>query len=305
MRTLYTMLGPKSLDDIHAILPHEHIFTDLRLPTDPEQGKGEAPDVIRMMKPELDKAAEQGFQVLVECTPEGCGRRVDILKAVAEAANYPIVAATGIYREPWVPDWAHEASEDELYQWMRDELADGVEDLGVQAGFIKLSAGDDGLTDVEKKILRAAVRAAKETGSVIASHTIRGRVVEEQMAVMQEMDYDLSRFIWVHAQVDTWEYNQKLAKTGMWIEYDHVGGGEEDDAEMLRRTLAMIADGRVGQVLLSMDRGWYDPAKEDGGTAMPFTVLADDFLPKLREAGVPIEVIRQLTRDNPFNAFAR
>jgi hypothetical protein len=54
----------------------------------------------------------------------------------------------------------------------------------VQAGWIKLSAGDDGLTPTETKILRAAARAAKATGSVIGSHTIGGLVVRDQLDIL-------------------------------------------------------------------------------------------------------------------------
>ena len=62
-------------------------------------------------------------------------------------------------REPWIPPWARDASEDELADWMAGELQGGIEESGVQAGWIKLSAGDDGLTACETKVLRAAARA--------------------------------------------------------------------------------------------------------------------------------------------------
>ena len=45
-----------------------------------------------------------------------------------------------------MPDWAHTASEAELAEWMMGELQGEIEDSRVQAGWIKLSAGDDGLT---------------------------------------------------------------------------------------------------------------------------------------------------------------
>ena len=83
------------------------------------------------------------------------------------------------------PRWAHDASEDELHEWMLRELSSEIAGTGVQAGWIKLSAGDDGLTTCEIKILRAAARAAKETNSVIGSHTIQGRVVRDQLDIIE------------------------------------------------------------------------------------------------------------------------
>ena len=109
---------------------------------------------------------------------------------------------TGVYREPWVPDWVHAASEDFLFEWMLRELTDSIEATGVPAAWIKVSAGDDGITDVERKILRAAARAGSETGAVIGSHTIRGRVVREQLEIVESAGYTAERFIWIHTQAE-------------------------------------------------------------------------------------------------------
>ena len=109
---------------------------------------------------------------------------------------------TGIYREPWVPRWAHEASEDRLFEWMVRELEDEIEGTGVRAGWIKLSAGDDGLTAAETKILRAAARASNATDCVIGSHTIKGRVVRDQLDILDDADVPPDRFIWIHTQAE-------------------------------------------------------------------------------------------------------
>jgi len=59
------------------------------------------------------------------------------------------------------------------------------------------------------------------------------------------------------------------------------------------------------RLLLSHDRGWYDPALPGGGTPKPFTYLSETFLSKLRRADVDEPTLRQLTQSNPFHAFAR
>ena len=305
MPYLYTTHGKLTRDKLGFILPHEHIFVDLRTPDTPGQGVAEEKQVVALMSPELKAIKQQGVTALVECTPEGVGRSADMVTAVARDADFPVVLPTGIYREPWVPAWAIEAGEDYLFDWMLSELENGIKESGVPAGFIKLSAGDDGLTEIEAKILRAAIRASKLTNAVIASHTINSSVVEQQIAVMESEDFDLSRFIWVHAQVDTLESNLKLAPLDLWIEYDGINGEDESDAEYTRRIKTMTEAGYGGQILLSMDRGWYDPALENGGTAKPFTLLGEVFLPKLRAAGFTEAQIHQFTAENPFNAFAR
>jgi phosphotriesterase-related protein len=314
---LITTLGPKRAEDLGLILPHEHVFVDLRTWDQPGYAQADPREVIALMSPELEKARLAGVTALVECSTVGVGRRADILLAVSQAAGFPIVVPTGIYREPWVPDWAHRASEDELFWWMRDEL-DGQVRLdnqlgwgnppgasGVQAGFIKLSAGDDGLTQTETKILRAATRAAAATGAAIGSHTIRGRVVRDQLDVIEAGGYTPERFIWIHAQVEPDEsLNLELARRGAWIEYDSIGDGDSDD-RIFARLMRLLEAGLGDRALLSHDRGWYDPAQPGGGRPRPFTHLSEVFLPRLRAAGVGEETIRKLTWENPFRAFAR
>ena len=305
MPSLITTLGPKRADELDMILPHEHVFVDLRTYDQPGYAQAEAADVIALMGPELTTARAVGVTALVECTPVGVGRRADILMVVSEATGMPLVVPTGIYREPWVPDWAQAASEDVLCEWMLGELNGQIEQSGVRAGFIKLSAGDDGITDCESKILRAATRAARESGAAIGSHTIRGRVVRDQLEIIEASGYTAERFIWIHASAEPdFALNLEMARRGAWIEYDWIGD-PATDAGFIDRITRMLDAGLGDRLLLSHDRGWYDPAQPSGGTPKPFTYISRHFLPKLRAAGVDDATIRILTRENPFRAFAR
>lgn len=305
MAQLITTLGPKPAGALGAILPHEHVFVDLRTWDKPGYAEGQAEDVLALMGPEIRKAQQVGVTALVECSTVGVGRRVDILKAVSEATGLPIVAPTGVYREPWIPPWIHEADEDKLCEWMRSELENGIEDSGVKAGFIKLSAGDDGITATEAKVLRAAARAAAPVSAVIGSHTIRGRVVRDQLDIIERAGYSPSRFIWIHTQAEPdFDLHLEMARRGAWLEYDSIGNPDEDEKWIgwIRRLL----DAGFGeQIMLSHDRGWYDPAQPGGGTPRPFTYVTETFASKMVAAGIPEATVNQLIRDNPFRAFAR
>ena len=306
MTQLITTLGPKRADELGMILAHEHVFVDLRTYDQPGYAQADAADVIQLMAPELEKARAAGVTAIVECSAVGVGRRADILKAVSEATDFPLVVPTGIYREPWVPDWAHAATEEELREWMTGELTGEIEGSAVQAGWIKLSAGDDGLTASETKILRAAAGAGASTNAIIGSHTIQGWVVRDQLDIVEEAGYTPERFIWIHAQVEPdFELNLEMARRAAWIEYDGIGSEDSDDGFYVERIQRMLDAGFGDQVLLSHDRGWYDPAQPGGGTPRPFTYISEQFLPKLRAAGVEEETIRQLTHVNPFRAFSR
>jgi phosphotriesterase-related protein len=95
-----------------------------------------------------------------------------------------------------------------------------------------------------------------------------------------------------------------VAKRGAFIEYDWIGvhGSDESYIENIHRVL----DAGFGrQLLLSQDRGWYDPGSPADFKPKPYTYLHDVFLPKLAASGVDMETIETITRDNPFRAFAR
>jgi len=302
---LITTQGRKTADELGMILPHEHVFVDLRTWDQPGYAEARAEDVISLMAPELEKARAAGVTALVECTPLGVGRRADILKAVSTAARFPLVVPTGVYREPWILPWIHDADEGRLCDWMQGELESEIEGSGVQAGFIKLSAGDDGMTDTERKVLRAAARAAAATNAVIGSHTIRGWVLRDQLDTVEQAGYTAGRFIWIHAQAEPdFNLNLEMARRGAWISYDGISSPATDDF-YIDRIRRMLDAGFGGQILLSHDRGWYDPAQPGGGTPKPFTYISEVFLPRLRAAGFSDDLITQLTQTNPFRAFAR
>jgi phosphotriesterase-related protein len=303
---LITTLGPRRAEELGLILPHEHVFVDLRTWDQPGYAQAETADVIALMAPEIARAQAAGVTALVECSTVGIGRRPDILKAVSEATGLPLLVPTGAYREPWIPDWIQVATEAELRDWMTGELSDEIQPDGVKAGWIKLSAGDDGLTECESRVLRAAAAAGAATNAVIGSHTIRGRVVRDQLRIIEEAGYSPERFIWIHTQAEPdFDLHVEIARRGAWIEYDAIGSDHVNDDYFLEHIQRVLDAGLGDHLLLSHDRGTFDPALPGGGTPRPFTYLSESFLPKLRQAGVDEGAIRQLTQSNPFRAFAR
>jgi phosphotriesterase-related protein len=306
MPALLTTLGP--LDAATGvILPHEHVFVDFRTPEQPGYGEARIDEVVALMAPELARAKAQGVVALVDCTPVGVGRRADAVIATSRAAGLPVLLPTGIYREPWVPRWALDASEDALRGWLSRELDEQIESTGVRAAWIKLSANDDGMTAWETRMLRAAAHAGRASGAVIGSHSVRGRVVRDQLDVIEAAGYSAARFIWIHASADPdFALNLEMARRGAWIEYDWIGG--DDDDAILERVLRMLDAGFGSQLLLSQDRGWFDPAYPRGvspGFPKPYTHLIEHFVPRLRAAGLDDAALDALLRANPLAAFSR
>ncbi len=304
MPAIITTLGPRQAADLGLILSHEHIFANFDSLDHAAAGDVTVADVLRHVGPYLSAAKAAGVTALVDATSLGGARRADILRDVSAAIGLPVVVATGIFREPWIADSVAQHGEDGLKELMVQEIIEGVEDSGVRAGWIKLRSGDDALSSAQTVLVRAAARAGIDSGVAIGSHTVAGSVAARQVDVIEEAGYAASRFIWIHAQVEPhFAWNLELARRNVWIEYDGIGDSPADEV-YIDRILRMWDAGYGDRILLSQDRGWYDPIKPGGGVVKPYTYLTATFLPKLAVAGLGEEQIRQMTVRNPFDAYA-
>ena len=305
---IQTVTGPVDIDSLGLILPHEHLFTDLRGPLVPGYAEAEAEAVVRVLEPYLADAATTGISALVECSTVGVGRNLTILSRLAEVSPIRIIAPTGVYREAFTPLYLREISEADLAELWRTELTEGMEGTSIRAGFIKLAMSDDGPTMLEVRNLKAAARVSQATGAVIASHTIGGVVAGKEMDILEEAGLDLQRFIWVHAQTETdLVVLNEAARRGAYLEFDSVGAPHQTQADLLETILAIIQAGYTEQLLLSHDAGWYNPARPDGLPDEGFrgyTALTKDFIPALLEQGATEEQVRFITINNPARAFA-
>ena len=307
-KKLHAVKGPVASDTLGLILPHEHLFTDLRGPRVPDYARADPQSVVKVVRPYLDEAYAAGATALVECSTVGVGRNIEVLCALADATPIHIIVPTGVYREAYIPDLLRETSVEDLAELWIHELTEGMEGTSVKAGFIKLAMSDDGPTPLEIRNLRAAAKTSLETGAVIASHTIGGKAARKEMDVLEEAGLDLRRFIWVHAQTEPDLSMQiEAARRGAYLELDSVGAPYQSQSELLGMAAGLIEAGFVSQLLLSHDAGWYNPGSPDG---MPdagyrgYTALMNDFLPELMNGNATEDQLRLITVMNPVNAFA-
>jgi len=287
-----------------VVLPHEHIFTDLRGPTVAGYGQANIEDVVRVMKPRLIEAKEVGVGVLVECSSIGVGRNVTAIRRLAEESGLPVIVPTGVYgRANFAPPAHRNMTKNDLAALFVKEIQEDIEGSGSKAGFIKISTSDTTLTALEEKFLRAARRAALSTGAVVASHTAAGSVARRQIDILESISPSI-RFIWVHAQVErNRTIHRELAARGVFIEFDSLGWQPSDDNSLIAAIKELLAAGYGDRILLSHDAGWYQPGQTNGGTQKPYTYLHKTFIPKLRSNGLTDTMIRMITDENPVRAF--
>jgi phosphotriesterase-related protein len=306
---IQTVQGPVAIEALGLVLPHEHLFTDLRGPLAPGYARAAPEAVARVMGPFLAAAHAAGVTAFVECSTVGVGRNIAVLRHLADITPIHIVAPTGVYREAFVPPSIRGMSIEEMAElWVRD-LTEGIEGTDVCAGFIKISASDGGPTILEERILKAAALASQQTGAAVASHTANGAIARREMEILESAGLNLGRFIWVHAnlEADT-AIHLEAAQRGAYVEFDAVGAEWQSQTAMIEYTLALIEAGYAEKILLSHDAGWYDPSQPGGqpeeGGIRGFTALVDDYLPALRARGVTYDLAHLLTVANPARAFA-
>jgi phosphotriesterase-related protein len=300
-----TTQGEVASNGAGVILPHEHIFTDLRGPTVTGYGQADIEDVVRVMKPRLVEAKESGVGVLVECSSIGVGRNVTAIRRLSEESGLPVIVPTGVYgRANFAPPVHRTMTEDELAALFIKEIREDIEGTGSKAGFIKISTSDASLTALEEKLLRAAGRAALATGAVVASHTAAGSVARRQTDILESISPSI-RFIWVHAQVErNRTHHRELAARGVFIEFDSLGWPPSEDNSLITAIKELLGAGHGDRILLSHDAGWYQPGQPNGGTQKPYTYLHKTFIPKLKNSGLADATIRMITEENPARAFA-
>lgn len=339
----HTTAGPLAKDQVGDVLAHHHMFVELGavppvayLDADPEM-------VYEVIGPWLEDAKELGIGTFIEFTPEGVGRRPDIVKDIADRVGLPTMLVTGIYREPFMPDWAYEASVEEVADFLRTELTEGVTDTGVPAGFIKLSQNDTGMTLTERKILEASCIVAQETGSAIASHITSGPAALSVMDALAAMGcpQDEVRFVWVHAMFTAAAEGAKLEgdrvgadpgldylmaalERGAYVSLDGIGsgywsdfyGGYDLNIDWISQ---FVEAGYEDQIIIGSDTGWFDPGQPAGfeieqvdgvwtsvgELAQDYRSVPEEFVPAMREAGFSDELITKLMHDNPWSAFSR
>jgi len=302
---IHTVLGVVDSRDMGLTLPHEHLFYDLRGAARPKDFCIDREDVVKTVLPSLQALKERGVSTLFECSTGGIGRDALILEALARRSGVNVVAPTGLYKESFMPDWVRNRTVDELAGWMIDEIEIGIENTPVKAGFIKLAATDEGLTVLEKKVLRAATRAAKKTGAAIAQHTSgpqSGLILLQEIKVLKEERFNLGKFVWVHAHSEP-DLNKhiKAAEAGVNLEYDAIGGNQSYEffIEIIRR---MVAEGHERRILLSQDAGGYNAAEPGGGKPRDLCFIIDHFLPRMEQEGMK-NLIPLMTIENPKSVF--
>jgi phosphotriesterase-related protein len=306
--SIVTVRGRIPARDLGKALPHEHVLCDFGGAEGAEKRKADPAAVVDLVKPRLLELKERGFRAFVDATPAWIGRDVRILERLAAETGLHIITNTGWYGaagDKFLPRAAFDESADELAARWIAEHRDGIDGSGIRPGFIKIGVDPGPLSDVDRKLVRAAARAHLATGLTIACHTGEEKAALEVLETVRSEKASPEALVVVHADgIARSEARLQLAEGGAWLEYDGVGGRPIE--EHVRLVLELSERRLLHRLLLSHDAGWYSVGAADGGKAKlrPYTAIPDRLVPALRKAGLSEEALEKVLADNPRRAFA-
>ncbi len=322
MATIDTLDGPLDTSELGTVLMHEHVFNvtaEIQIAHpgfngwDPEVEVPRAQATLRELK-------QAGVDTLVELSPIGLGRSLELIRGACAGSGLNVVLATGLYTYDVLPRPWHFSGpgtllggDEPLDELMRSDLRDGIEGSGVRPGFLKCAIDAAGLTEHVERVLRSVCRIHGETGTPICVHTApahhRGT---EALRVLREEGVDPARVMLAHCG-DTTEVDHlaELAESGALLGMDRFGLDVILPFEdRVATVVALCERGLAGSMVLSQDANcfsdWFPPGTEEQVSPnWHFLHVLRDVVPALLERGVTQDQVDQMLRGNARAFFER
>jgi predicted metal-dependent phosphotriesterase family hydrolase len=304
-----TVLGTVPAEALGVVAIHEHIGYGMpgsELDTawwkTPEQAYEET-------VPKLRRFREQGGGTFVDVTGICNGRDIDYYKSLSAKTGVNIVACTGFVGGDTALPHFVDASVDYLAKVFIHEITVGIDGSGAKAGVIKVGVSRGGrMTELDKRIYRAAARAAVVTGVPVLTHL----AIDPQPAIdiFHEEGLDLDRVLFGHADAgvtgpdtpseyimdeggrigfDTFGYDTELPDPPFWA---------RPRAERVEEFMQLVGQGYLDQLLVSADANC-SPLGWPGVKEHSVNYLFEDMIPDLRHAGLDDGQLTALLEDNP------
>jgi predicted metal-dependent phosphotriesterase family hydrolase len=297
-RSVSSVTGPLDGGGLGLVLPHEHLVIDygqmLDRASPVDEGLRERCVAV------LTELRSLGVGTVVDCTPPGYGRDLDLLAELSRASGVAVVASTGSFCEQWhpQPDWVAAAPAEELAAVFVAELrADRT-----PCGTIKVATSEGAMTPNEEKLLVGAAAAPRATGAPVVSHTTGGLGLE-QLDLYADEGVDLGAVLVSHvcSAEEPVDYAVELARRGAYVGLDRLGHDAHDVDHWVGIVQRLDREGLADRVLLGHDsvQRFTGPEEIAGHTFSDPTFLVRHFLPALSAAGTAPDTQRLMTHENP------
>ena len=331
---IQTVLGPIAPTELGRTLMHEHVLCDLRPPATradndlgPEitlenvwqmnygRGIGRAGrkymlDLEDIATREVRMMKHDGGDAIVELTCGGLSPDPRGLQRIAAGTGVHLVMGCGYY----VNDYQDPKNQGRTVEDFADEIIGqvlkGAWGTDIRAGMIGEIGCTAPWTDTEKRVLRAALVAAAETGAAINIHPGRDPDQPQEIAdFIKAADHPTERIVISHIDRTIFDEPRllKLADTGVTIEFDLFGQenayyGLSDidmpnDATRLRLIRALIDHGHLDRVVISHDICFRTRLASFGGHG--YGHIFRNVVPMMKKRGYSADEIDAILVRNP------
>jgi phosphotriesterase-related protein len=255
---------------------------------------------------------ERGVKTICEPTGMFGGRDVEFSRRVSEETGLQVVPCTGIYTYDYLPMFFVTRDADAMADLFVHDITDSIQGTGIKAAFLKCAADEPGVTENIEKVHRGVARASVRTGAPIMAHSRpASETAFRQIEIFEEEGVELSKVQIAHTgDTDDLDYIERVLDRGVYIGMDRYGLEVFLPIERRNATVsALLERGHANRMLLSQDYcatlDWYSVEVEKqlqaAGAAKDWsmTLVLDQVVPALREAGMTDDQLHTMMVDNP------
>ncbi len=308
-----TLTGDVTPESLGPTLIHEHLCVDWgEMLGRPKVLDFDYDQMVNRMVGKMETLSQAGIGAMVECTPIGCGRYLDLFRDVARRSPVKIIACTGFFHESWCPihPIAQALDIDAMTDLFTREVTAGMGDTLIKAGIIKCATGEGRISPKEEQILRACARAHQATGCPLITHTTNGLGLE-QLDIFESEGVAPEEVIVCHIgfEEDPLDYSERMLGRGANVSFDRIGmHAFYDDDHWVNIVANAIRKGYVNQIMLSHDAAVFVHGLEEASGENVFddyAYIPRVFLPRLQKAaGVTDEQVSIMMERNPQRVLA-
>jgi len=340
-RTVITVLGECSPDDLGIVLPHEHLVFDMTCLANPEPSEiydrerrkqlvtlGNRGHVIyhpfdyndNLVQTDLSIATEEAMRfklagggTICDLTVNAIGRDPSALYNIALVTGLNIIMGCSYYVVKSLSQEEKKLSEEEVKNKIIHEFKNGVGYNRIKPGIIGEVGISDISNEIELKNLRASGKAQKIIGCAINIHTPAwekdgNRILD----ILESVGTKIDKVVLSHLDptMNDFDYADSLAKRGAYIEYDQFGMHfmsnkgffMPDDGSRIIAIKEQIRRGNIERILISQDVFLKILLTKWGGHG--YAHILENIVPRLIQEGLTEEQISAILVENPKRLFS-
>ncbi|NUK29308.1 phosphotriesterase [Parageobacillus sp. VR-IP] len=299
---IQTVLGRIQPEELGVCACHEHLYIDL---SRVKKNTDTCLQNLDLVVEDLKVFLQYGGKAIVEMTNDGMGRNVKKLVEISKLLDLHIIASTGCYKDPFIPQEKINWDRDEFAKWMIDEIENGIDGTNIKPGVIgEIGSSFNEFKPVELELFYGAIEAAKTTKLPLSTHTTLGTLALEQVELFIRENLPLHQVVIGHQDLnEDDEVVLEVLSSGVYIALDTIGKENyRSDMSRMKSLLYFLERGYEDQILLSSDVTRQSHLLSRGGQG--YSVVLRKFIPSLREMGVLETTIEKLLVKNPQKAFS-